>query len=63
MTSIYEMFADNCARIAAKTKAKSDKAHVLRLEKQWRVVAAEQEREIGKSAVRATQALHSPEGR
>jgi hypothetical protein len=51
MTSIYDLFAEDCARIAAKTKKNSDKAHLLRLAKQWQTVAAEQEREIGKSAV------------
>jgi hypothetical protein len=35
MTSIYELFAKDCAEIAPKTKLKSDKAHLLRLAKQW----------------------------
>jgi hypothetical protein len=63
MASIYEMFAADCARIAAKTKAKSDKADLLRLAEQWKVVAAEQEGEVGKSAVRAPRALHAPDSR
>ncbi len=54
MTSIYETFAEDCVRIAAKAKSKSDKAELLRLAKQWQVTAAEQDGEIGKSAVRAT---------
>jgi hypothetical protein len=63
MTSIYEMFAADCARIAAKTKAKSEKTDLLRLVEQWKVAAAEQAGEVGKSAVRPTQALHGPERR
>ena len=54
MTSIYDMFAEDCIRIAAKTKSNSDKADLLRLAKQWQVTAAEHYGEIGKSAVRAT---------
>ncbi len=54
MSSIYEMFAEDCARIAAKTKAKSYKANLLRLAKQWKVMATEQGREVGKSAIGAT---------
>jgi hypothetical protein len=52
MTSIYDLFAKNCAAIAAKTKMKSDRAQLLRLAKQWELVAAEQAGEVGKSAVR-----------
>jgi hypothetical protein len=63
MTSIYDLFAADCARIAAKTKKKSDKAHLLRLAKQWQTVAAEQEREIGKSAVFPVSAHQAPERR
>ncbi len=54
MTSIYETFAEDCVRIAVKAKSKTDKADLLRLAKQWQVMAAEQDGEIGKSAVRAT---------
>jgi hypothetical protein len=64
MISIYEMFAEDCARIAARTKAKSDKADLLRLAEQWKVVAAEQNGEVGKSAVHPKPAaVHAPEGR
>jgi hypothetical protein len=63
MTSIYDLFAKQCAEIAAKTKSKSAKAQLLRWEKQWRVVAAEQEGEVGKSAVLPAPALHAPEQR
>ena len=64
MTSIYEMFAEDCVRIAAKTKAKSDKADLLRLAEQWKVVAAERNGEVGKSGVCPTSAaVHAPEGR
>jgi hypothetical protein len=63
MASIYEMFAEDCARIAAKTKAQSDKADLLRLAEQWRLIAVEQEREIGKSALRAPGPVHVSEGR
>jgi hypothetical protein len=55
--------AEDCARIAAKTKAKSDKRLLLRLAKRWKLVAAEQDGEVGKSAERPTKALHSPERR
>ena len=61
MTSIYDLFARDCAKIAAKTKKKSDKAHLLRLAKQWQMVATEQEGEIGKSAVFPMPALQAPE--
>jgi hypothetical protein len=62
MASIYDMFAEDCARIAAKTEAKSDKAALLRLAQQWRVVEAERNGELGKSAVR-TDPLQAPERR
>jgi hypothetical protein len=62
MTSIYEMFAEDCARIAAKTKKKSDKADLVRLSEQWKVVAAEQNGEVGKSAISPKQAaVHASE--
>ena len=61
MTSIYGLFAEDCARIAAKTKKRPDKS--LRLAKQWQTVAAEQEREIGKSAVFPVPAHQAPERR
>jgi hypothetical protein len=60
MTSIYGIFAKDCARVAAKTKSKSNKTDLLRLAEQWKVVQAEQKGEIGKSAVRATQSVHAP---
>jgi hypothetical protein len=63
MTSIYEMFAEDRVRISAKTKAKSDKADLLRLAQHWKVVASEQHGELGKSAVRTTPAVHFPETR
>jgi hypothetical protein len=63
MASIYDMFAAECSRIAARTKVKSDKADLLRLADQWKVVAAEQNGEVGKSAHRPTRALHAPERR
>jgi hypothetical protein len=50
-SSIYDQFAKDCAALAAKTKGKSDKASLMRLAKQWQVVSAEQEGEIGKSAL------------
>jgi hypothetical protein len=61
MTSIYDLFAEDCARIAAITKKKSDKAHLLRLAKQWQMVATEQEGEVGKSAVFPVPAHQAPE--
>jgi hypothetical protein len=54
MTSLYDLFADDCARIAAKTKAECHKSGLLRLADQWRAMEAEQTRELGKSAVLAT---------
>jgi hypothetical protein len=63
MTSIYDLFAHDCAKIAAKTKNKSDKAHLLRLAKQWQMVATEQDGEIGKSALFPVPALKAPERR
>jgi hypothetical protein len=60
MTSIYDLFAQDCAKIAAKTKKKSNKARLLRLAKQWQMVATEQEGEIGKSALFPVPALQAP---
>jgi hypothetical protein len=61
MSSIYDLFAKDCAAIAAKTPKNSDKADLLRLAQQWKVVAAEQDGEVGKSAHRPAPALHAPE--
>jgi hypothetical protein len=62
MSSLYDMLAEDCARIAAKTQVKSDKDALLRLAQQWKVVEAERSGELGKSAVR-TDPLQAPERR
>jgi hypothetical protein len=41
MASIYDVFADSCNAIAAKTKNKSDSLRLLQLANRWRTVPAD----------------------
>jgi hypothetical protein len=43
MTTINGYFAREFAEIAAKTKSKSPRARLLRMAKQWQVIAIDQE--------------------
>jgi hypothetical protein len=45
MVSLYDAFADSCTALAARTKRQSDKFRLEQLAKQWRSVAADQQRE------------------
>jgi hypothetical protein len=57
MTSIYEQFAKDCAKMASKTKNGPERTRLLQLAGQWQGVAAEQEGETGKTALLRTREL------
>jgi hypothetical protein len=63
MNSIYDLFAKDCAAIAAKTQKQSDKAHLLRLAQQWQSMDAEAHGEVGRSAHTPKPAFQAPERR
>jgi hypothetical protein len=63
MGSIYERFASDCVRLAAKSTDKSTRAELYRLAQQWQMMDAEAQGEVGKSAHRPAPALHAPERR
>jgi hypothetical protein len=44
MVSLYDAFADSYTALAARTKRQSDKFRLEQLAKQWRSVAADQQR-------------------
>jgi hypothetical protein len=63
MNSIYDLFAKDCAAIAARSTDKSTRAELYRLAQEWQMMDAEAQGEVGKSAHRPAPALHAPERR
>ncbi len=45
MDSLYDAFADSCTALTTGTKRQPDKVQLEQLAKQWRSVAADQQRE------------------
>jgi hypothetical protein len=62
MGSIYERFASDCVRLAAKSTDKSKRAELYRLARQWQMMDAEAQGEVGKSAHRPPPAFMLPNG-
>ena len=62
MGSIYERFASDCVRLAAKSTNKSSRAEPYRLAQQWQMMDAEAQGEVGKSAHRPPPAFMLPNG-
>jgi hypothetical protein len=63
MSSIYERFASDCVRLAAKSKDKSTRAELYRLARQWQSMGAEAQGEVGRSAHTPKPAFQAPERR
>jgi hypothetical protein len=62
MSSIYERFASDCVRLAAKSKDKSMRAELYRLAQQWQMMDAEAQGEVGRSAHTPQPAFQALEG-
>jgi hypothetical protein len=62
MSSIYERFASDCVRLAAKSTDKSMRAELYRLAQQWQMMNTEAQGEVGRSAHTPQPALQALEG-
>jgi hypothetical protein len=61
--TIYDKYAEDCVRIAEYAKHQSDRADLLRLAEQWRIVSAEHAGEVSKHSVLPTPAMQAIERR
>jgi hypothetical protein len=62
MGSIYERFASDCVRLAAKSTNKSKRAELYRLAQQWQMIDAEAQGGWAR-APSSNASLHAPERR
>jgi hypothetical protein len=62
MSSIYERFASDCVRLAAKSTDKSMRAELYRLAQQWQMMDTEAQGEVGRSAHTPQPAFQALEG-